>query len=81
MSKSKTKKKTTARKKKASVRKPLRARSTKSVSRRPSTSAIVGREHWTTRGGAKLFLWEKYLGDPKRAKGIVLFVHGSSMAS
>ena len=42
---------------------------------------IAGQEHWTTRGGAKLFLWEKCIGDPARAKGTVLFVHGSSMAS
>jgi len=80
MSKSKTKKKSAGRKKPA-VRKPLRARSAKSVSRRPSTSGLVGKEHWTNRGEVKLFLWEKYQGDPKRAKGIVLFVHGSSMAS
>ena len=42
---------------------------------------IAGQEHWTTRDGAKLFLWEKCIGDPARAKGVVLFVHGSSMAS
>src|SRR6185437_101827 len=74
-------KKSRATRKTTPGRKPLRTRSTKSVSRRPSTSTIVGREHWTSRGEVKLFLWEKYLGDPKRAKGIVLFVHGSSMAS
>jgi len=81
MPKIKTKKKKSSARKKAVVQKPLRARSTKSVSRRPSTSGVVGKEHWTTKGEVKLFLWEKYLGDPKRAKGIVLFVHGSSMAS
>jgi alpha-beta hydrolase superfamily lysophospholipase len=42
---------------------------------------IPGQEHWTTRDGAKLFLWEKAIGDPAKAKGVVLFVHGSSMAS
>jgi alpha-beta hydrolase superfamily lysophospholipase len=42
---------------------------------------IPGQEHWTTRDGAKLFLWEKAVGDPAKTKGIVLFVHGSSMAS
>jgi pimeloyl-ACP methyl ester carboxylesterase len=39
-----------------------------------------GREHWTTVGGQKLFLWQKpRTGEP--ARGTILFVHGSSMAS
>src|SRR5262245_18714669 len=46
---------------------------------------ITGQEHWTTKtdkdGTAKLFMWEKCIGDPAKTKGIVLFVHGSSMAS
>ena len=43
-------------------------------------TAIQGEEHWTTKGPAKLFLWEKRA--PGGAKnGTVLFVHGSSMAS
>ncbi|MEA2992461.1 MAG: hypothetical protein QOD40_1381 [Alphaproteobacteria bacterium] len=42
---------------------------------------ITGQEHWTTKGEVKLFLWEKCVGDPAKAKGIVFFVHGSSMAS
>jgi pimeloyl-ACP methyl ester carboxylesterase len=42
--------------------------------------AVKGQEHWTTKGPAKLFLWEKRA--PGGAKnGTVLFVHGSSMAS
>ena len=42
--------------------------------------AIKGQEHWTTKGPAKLFMWEKRApGGPK--KGTILFVHGSSMAS
>jgi pimeloyl-ACP methyl ester carboxylesterase len=28
-----------------------------------------------------LFLWNKHAGDPKQARGTILFVHGSSMAS
>jgi len=45
-------------------------------------SAISGEEHWTTKeGGVKLFLWEKYGGDPARSAGTILFVHGSSMAA
>ena len=38
-------------------------------------------EHWTRKGDVKLFLWNKCDGDPANTKGIVLFVHGSSMAS
>jgi pimeloyl-ACP methyl ester carboxylesterase len=39
-----------------------------------------GREHWTEVAGKRLFLWEKPAtsGD---ARGTILFVHGSSMAS
>src|SRR6476659_3136971 len=41
---------------------------------------IKGQEHWTNKGPARLFLWEKRApGGPKN--GTVLFVHGSSMAS
>ncbi|MEX0841515.1 MAG: alpha/beta fold hydrolase [Xanthobacteraceae bacterium] len=42
---------------------------------------IRSQEHWTSKGQVKLFLWEKWSGDPAKANGIVLFVHGSSMAS
>ena len=43
---------------------------------------LAGTEHWTTKeGNVKLFLWNKCAGDPANTKGIVLFVHGSSMAS
>ena len=39
-----------------------------------------GREHWTTVERQKLFLWQKArTGTP--ARGTILFVHGSSMAS
>jgi pimeloyl-ACP methyl ester carboxylesterase len=52
---------------------------------RIASQKITGHEHWTVKhDGAdkvKLFLWEKYAGDPKKAKGTILFVHGSSMAS
>jgi pimeloyl-ACP methyl ester carboxylesterase len=45
-------------------------------------SAIRGEEHWTNKGDdVRLFLWEKYAGDPARTIGTILFVHGSSMAS
>jgi len=42
---------------------------------------VIGQEHWTNKGDVKLFLWEKYVGDPARTRGTILFVHGSSMAS
>ena len=43
-------------------------------------TTFEGREHWTKKDGADLFLWQKAVpgGQPK---GTVLFVHGSSMAS
>jgi pimeloyl-ACP methyl ester carboxylesterase len=46
-----------------------------------TTASIKGQEHWTGKGDVKLFLWNKCAGDPARACGTVLFVHGSSMAS
>jgi pimeloyl-ACP methyl ester carboxylesterase len=45
------------------------------------SQAVTGNEHWTKKGDAKLFLWEKYVGTPDAGKPTVLFVHGSSMAS
>jgi pimeloyl-ACP methyl ester carboxylesterase len=42
---------------------------------------MTGHEHWTQKGSVKLFLWEKYVGSPESARGTILFVHGSSMAS
>ena len=63
--------------KKRASRKPLRVASS-ATSR---GAAIAGKAHWTHKeGGVKLFLWRKCAGDPARAKGVVLFVHGSSMA-
>lgn len=40
----------------------------------------AGTEHWTKKNDAKLFLWQKAPPSGSR-KGVVLFVHGSSMAS
>ena len=49
-----------------------------------ASRSLTGVEHWTRRqtpdGEVRLFLWEKYVGSPD-GKPIVLFVHGSSMAS
>ena len=39
----------------------------------------AGREHWTSKGEVRLFLWEKPAQGDRR--GTILFVHGSSMAS
>ncbi len=40
-----------------------------------------GTEHWARKGDVNLFMWNKCAVDPAGAKGIILFVHGSSMAS
>ena len=47
----------------------------------PQAQAVKGQEHWTRKGDIKLFLWEKYVGQPDGKRGTILFVHGSSMAS
>ena len=41
----------------------------------------IGTEHWTERDGAKLFLWNKRAPSAGTKSGVILFVHGSSMAS
>src|SRR5579871_3538732 len=50
---------------------------------RPETpaAAIRGEEHWTNKGDARLFMWEKYAGEPAGPAGRILFVHGAAMAS
>jgi pimeloyl-ACP methyl ester carboxylesterase len=40
-----------------------------------------GAEHWTSKGGIRLFLWRKASAAGAPARGTILFVHGSSMAS
>lgn len=42
---------------------------------------VTGREHWAHKGDVRLFLWEKFVGAPAPGRGIILFIHGSSMAS
>jgi pimeloyl-ACP methyl ester carboxylesterase len=44
-------------------------------------AAVAGREHWTSKGDVRLFLWEKRAGTTEGPLGTLLFVHGSSMAS
>jgi pimeloyl-ACP methyl ester carboxylesterase len=46
-----------------------------------SEKTVQGTEHWTRKGDVRLFLWRKSAGEPRDAKGTILFVHGSSMAS
>jgi pimeloyl-ACP methyl ester carboxylesterase len=41
---------------------------------------VEGVAHWTLKDGVRLFLWEKFVDSPS-GKPVVLFVHGSSMAS
>jgi pimeloyl-ACP methyl ester carboxylesterase len=48
------------------------------LAQRKTASSVAGQEHWTKKGGVKLFLWEKRA---KKPAATVLFVHGSSMAS
>ena len=40
-----------------------------------------GVEHWTRKGGIKLFLWRKKAAPNVAHAGTIFFVHGSSMAS
>jgi hypothetical protein len=47
---------------------------------RERADAVEGIEHYTHKDGVRLFLWEKFVGEP-RGKPVALFVHGSSMAS
>ena len=43
--------------------------------------SVLGREHWTTKGSVRLFLWEKPAVGSAEPRGTILFVHGSSMGS
>ena len=42
---------------------------------------MQGTQHWTDKNGIKLFLWRKASAAGTPARGTILFVHGSSMAS
>jgi len=42
---------------------------------------VQSRDHRTEKGGTTLFLREKFTDDGASVRGIILFVHGSSMAS
>ena len=45
-----------------------------------SEVTVQGTEHWTRKGDVRLFLWRKSAAS-RGARGTILFVHGSSMAS
>ena len=32
--------------------------------RQASEQDVIGEEHWTNKGNVRLFLWEKYVGEP-----------------
>ena len=51
------------------------------MTRMVAEPAVTGREHWTTKGPVRLFLWEKTAATSPPPLGTILFVHGSSMAS
>jgi pimeloyl-ACP methyl ester carboxylesterase len=40
---------------------------------------VSGTEHWVEHGGIKLYVWEKYSGDPS-GKPVVVLAHGSATA-
>ncbi len=42
---------------------------------------MTGTEHWIDKNGVRLFLWRKAPAGGDLPRGIILFVHGSSMAS
>src|SRR5262249_6139487 len=64
------------------ARQNTEARAMNDVAKSPSPHRLAGAEHWTSKeGNVKLFLWNKCEANPAHAKGIILFVHGSSMAS
>lgn len=40
-----------------------------------------GEEHWTHKGDVRLFLWRKPAAPGQPCRGVILWIHGSSMAS
>ena len=51
------------------------------MNERAKTATAQGTEHWAHKGEVRLFLWRKSAVERRDAKGTILFVHGSSMAS
>jgi len=42
---------------------------------------VVGKEHWTSKGDVKLFIWEKKRQPSTNYRGTIIFNHGSSWCS
>ncbi len=68
----------------------LRRTAPRKAAKKPATKSAglvkpKGTEHWTYKidngEKVKLYLFNKVVGDPKKTRGTVLLVHGSSMAS
>ena len=36
---------------------------------------VTGEDHWTQKGDARIFLYEKYLDRPSGGAGTIVFVH------
>jgi len=51
------------------------------MAERSTTSWTGGTEHWTKKGDIKLFLWNRKPPAGVKTRGVLFFVHGSSMAS
>ena len=47
----------------------------------PSEASVVGKEYWAEKGNVKLLMWNKFVPDIPVKKGVIVFVHSSSMAS
>src|SRR5947207_7139560 len=63
----------------SSVSRRILAQNLRYIASGRTVKAMNGKEHWTRKGDVKLFLWQK--SPATAAKGTILFVHGSSMAS
>ena len=80
-------KKKTAKKKSSALRRPSSPKKgpRKVAKKAAGLAKPKGTEHWTHKldngEKVKLYLFNKVLGDPKKTRGTVLLVHGSSMAS
>src|SRR5689334_5897461 len=83
--KKKAARKSTKKARAKAMRRPVARKAAKPAARKTVPAKIVGKEHWTTKQdkgeSVKLYLFNKVMGDPKKARGTVLLVHGSSMAS
>jgi len=64
----------------ATIRTMARVASEAREDRLPAVETVTGLAHWASKDDVRLFLWEKFVGTPAD-KPVVLFVHGSSMAS